>query len=88
MLDAVARMYNDPSLHERAESMRETIRKQAFDGRFFIDNAKRQEDGSLQITNNHTETCQYYAFFFSTATPRLIPNFGRNSPPNSALSAT
>ena len=73
MLDAVARMYNDPSLHERAESMRETIRKQAFDGRFFIDNAKRQEDGSLQITNNHTETCQYYAFFFGTATPETYP---------------
>lgn len=73
MLDAVARMYNDPSLHERAEAMRETIRKQAFDGRFFIDNAKRQEDGSLQITNNHTETCQYYAFFFGTATPETYP---------------
>ena len=73
MLDAVARMYNDPSLHERAETMRETIRRQSFDGRFFCDNAMRQEDGSLVRTDNHTETCQYYAFFFRTATPETYP---------------
>ena len=73
MLDAVARMYNDPSLHERAEAMRETIRTQSFDGRFFCDNAMRQEDGSLVRTDNHTETCQYYAFFFRTATPETYP---------------
>lgn len=73
MLDAIARMYNDPALHERAEVMRETIRSQSFDGRFFCDNAMRQEDGSLVRTNNHTETCQYYAFFFRTATPETYP---------------
>ena len=73
MLDAVARMYDDPSLHERAEAMRETIRNQSFDGRFFIDNAKRQPDGTLERTENHTETCQYYAFFFRTATPETYP---------------
>ncbi len=73
MLDAIARMYNDASLHERAEAMRETIRQQSFDGRFFCDNAIRQEDGSLVRTDNHTETCQYYAFFFRTATPETYP---------------
>lgn len=73
MLDAVDRMYDDPALHQRAEAMRETIRNQSFDGRFFCDNAKRQEDGSLVRTDNHTETCQYYAFFFGTATPESYP---------------
>ena len=73
MLDAVDRMYGDTALHERAEAMRETIRKQSYDGRFFCDNANRQEDGSLARTDNHTETCQYYAFFFGTATPETYP---------------
>ena len=73
MLDAVDRMYGDPALHERAEAMRETIRNQAFDGDFFCDNAKRQQDGTLERTGNHTETCQYYAFFFRTATPATYP---------------
>ena len=73
MLDAVCRMYDDPALHERAEAMRETIRQQSFDGRFFCDNAIRQQDGTLQRTDNHTETCQYYAFFFETATPETYP---------------
>ena len=73
MLDAVSRLYDDPSLHERAEAMRQIIRSQAFDGRFFIDNALRGEDGSLQLTGNHTETCQYYAFYFRTATPETYP---------------
>lgn len=73
MLDAVCRMYNDPALHARAEAMRETIRQQSFDGRFFCDNAIRQQDGTLQRTDNHTETCQYYAFFFETATPETYP---------------
>ncbi len=73
MLDAVCRMYNDPALHERAEAMRETIRRQSYDGRFFCDNAIRNEDGSLVRTDNHTETCQYYAFFFKTATPETYP---------------
>ena len=73
MLDAVCRMYNDPALHARAEAMRETIRQQSFDGRFICDNAIRQQDGTLQRTDNHTETCQYYAFYFETATPETYP---------------
>lgn len=73
MLDALGRIYSDASLRERAESVRETIRKQSYDGRFFRDNAIRQADGSLAPTDNHTEVCQYYAFFFNTATPETYP---------------
>lgn len=70
MLDVVGRLYNDKALTEQAEQVRETIRQQAFDGEYFIDNAVRDKRGRLQLTGNHTETCQYYAFMFGVATPQ------------------
>ena len=73
MLDVVSRLYGDKALAEQAEQVRETIRKQAFDGEYFIDNAIRDKRGRLQLTENHTETCQYYAFFFKVATPETYP---------------
>ena len=73
MLDAVASLYDDASLAEQAEQVRATIRSQSYDGRFFCDNAIRLEDGTLQRTDNHTEACQYYAFFLKTATPDTYP---------------
>ena len=90
VLACVARMYDMPALKTEAESMRETIRKQSFDGTFFIDNAKRQPDGSLKLSGERTETCQYYAFFFHTATPQthaalwetLRADFGPNRKEN------
>jgi len=69
VLSCVARMYAMPELQAEAEAMRETIRKQSFDGTFFVDNATRQPDGTLKLSGERTETCQYYAFFFHTATP-------------------
>ncbi|MDD2454863.1 MAG: hypothetical protein PHG96_02290 [Kiritimatiellae bacterium] len=69
VLDCVARLYDLPGLARKAEQMRETIRKQSFDGTFFVDNAVRQPDGSLKLSGERTETCQYYAFFFHAATP-------------------
>lgn len=69
VLDCVARLYDMPQFAEDAARMRETIRKQSFDGTFFVDNALRQADGSLKLSGERTETCQYYAFFFRTATP-------------------
>ena len=73
MLDVASRLYNDPALAEQAEQVREQIRKQAFDGEYFIDNAKRGKGGRLELTENHTEACQYYAFFTGVATPELYP---------------
>lgn len=67
MLDAAGRLYGDSALIEQAAAVRETVRKQSFDGKFFCDNAIRGEDGSLTRTDNHTEVCQYYAFFFNVA---------------------
>lgn len=73
MLDAAARLYNDDTLHLQAEQIRETIRKQSFDGEYFVDNARRKEDGTLELSGQHTEVCQYYAFFTHVATPESHP---------------
>ena len=68
VLAAMGRMYGRPDLLAEAEKLRGVIRKQSFDGRFFVDNALRR-DGKLQVTTNRTEVCQYFAFFFHVATP-------------------
>jgi alpha-L-rhamnosidase len=82
-LAAAGRMYDEPELVDEAERIRETIRKQSFDGEFFVDNAVRK-DGKLQVTRNRSEVCQYFAFFFDVATPqthkelweKLVHQFG------------
>ena len=82
-LDAAGRMYGITELSDDAERLRETIRRQSFQGGFFVDNALRV-NGKLQVTTNRTEVCQYFAFFFDVAKPethselwqRLIKDFG------------
>ena len=73
MLDVAGRLYNDDALRVQAEAMRETIRNQSFDGEYFVDNAVRDNDGCLQLSGEHTEVCQYYAFFTGVATPESHP---------------
>jgi len=82
-LAAGGRMYDEPDLTDQAEHIRTLIRRQSFDGKFFVDNAVRK-DGQLQVTRNRTEVCQYFAFFFDVATPqthgelwdKLVQQFG------------
>jgi len=71
-LEVAGRLYHEPQLMDEATRIRQTIQAQAFDGHYFIDNAVRQGD-QLVVTKNHTETCQYYAFFFGLATPDSQP---------------
>lgn len=73
MLEVTAALYDLPELKQKAERIKDTIRKQAYDGTFFIDNAIRVNGKLEPQKNNRTETCQYYAFFFGTATPELYP---------------
>lgn len=73
MLEAAASLYDDSDLQRQARKVKKTILGQSFDGAFFVDNAIRNEDGSLEVTSNRTETCQYYAFFFDIATPTAHP---------------
>jgi len=72
-LDAAGRTYGEESLCRRAKDMRQTIRDKSFNGTFFTDNAVRRE-GILANTNEATEVCQYYAFFFDIATPERYPD--------------
>ncbi len=82
-LAAAARLYGLPELARDADRLRDTIRRQSFDGEFFVDNAVRR-DGKLEVTRNRTEVCQYFAFFFDVATPethaplwqKLVKDFG------------
>jgi len=84
VLDAVARLYGLPEYAAEAARVRETVRRQSWTGEWFCDNAVRQMDGSLRLSGECTETCQYYAFFFKTAMPethpelwqRLVTDFG------------
>ncbi len=68
-LAAAGRMYETPELAAKAERIRAAVRRQSFDGRFFVDNAVRGKDGRLNVTRNRSEVCQYFAFFFRVATP-------------------
>ncbi len=61
-----------PSLALEAEKIRAVIRRDSFDGDFFVDNAVREGD-ELRVTRNRTEVCQYFAFFFDVATPETHP---------------
>ena len=69
-LDAAARVYDLPELARQAESVRNAVRKQSYVGPFFADNARRI-DGVLKRTDNMSEVCQYFAFFFGVATPEI-----------------
>jgi len=71
-LDAVGRMYKLHEFEAQAQALRETIRRQSYDGEFFVDNAVRSA-GKLAATRNRSETCQYYAFYFNVATRETSP---------------
>ena len=73
MLDVVSRLYNDKSLAEQAANIRSVVLKQSFDGEYFVDNAVRNAQGKLELSGEHTEVCQYYAFLFGVATPESHP---------------
>ena len=83
-LVAVDRLYGRPDLAAEAERMRDTIRRQSWTGEWFCDNALRQEDGTLRLSGECSETCQYYAFYFGVASrashralyDRLVGEFG------------
>lgn len=85
MLDDIADLYNHPELKLKAQKIRQTVREMSFNGKFFVDNAVRV-GGKLTNTENITETCQYYAFYFGVSNlsthselfSTLIQEFGPN----------
>lgn len=75
-LEASADLYGRRDWGREAQVLRDVIRRQSYDGEFFVDNAVRS-GGSLQPTGNRTEVCQYFAFFFDVATPKSHPELWR-----------
>lgn len=73
MLDVVSRLYDDKSLAEQAAAVRKEVLRQSFDGEYFVDNAVRNKSGKLELSGEHTEVCQYYAFLFGVASPESHP---------------
>ncbi len=73
VLDAAGTVYDVAEWREKAARIRAKIIEQSFDGEFFVDHATRKADGSLEILRDRTEVCQYFAFFFKTATPESHP---------------
>jgi alpha-L-rhamnosidase len=76
-LDAAGRMYERADLASQASRIREVVRRQSFDGTFFVDNAVRR-NGNLVPTRNRTEVCQYFAFYFKVATPESHPRLWKS----------
>ena len=68
-LDAAAELYDLQALSVKAAEMRKTIRKLAWNGSFYEENAVRDGEGNLVRTGHTTETGQYYAFYFNVADP-------------------
>lgn len=73
MLYSVANLYGIPEYKEKAEKIREYIRKNTLVNGFFCDNAVRNSDGELVLSGECTECCQYYMFFFDVASPETYP---------------
>ena len=72
-LDAMDRLYGRPDFAAEAARVRAAVRRQSWTGTWFCDNAVRQKDGTLKLSGECTETCQYYAFFHRVATPETHP---------------
>ena len=73
-LEKAGELYHNEAWLKKAGQIKQTILNQSFNGNFFVDNAVREENGTLRVTANTTEVCQYYAFFFNIATPETHPD--------------
>lgn len=52
---------------QKGRKMASAVKQLAFDGKFFVDNLVRDQNGMLNKTNHYSEVCQYYAFWFDIA---------------------
>ncbi len=72
MKRTIAKLYGDEISACEAERLAAKIKEMSFAGKFFRDNAV-YVDGKLELTENYTEACQYYAFHTGIATPSEYP---------------
>ena len=81
MLETVDKLYGDPELSEQARRVRGQILRLSYDGKFFADNALRQEGELVRCADHVSETCQYYALFAGMETDtefrrKMMEEFG------------
>ncbi len=74
VLKAMYKMYGETRYKTLAEKMDEEIVKQSYNGKFFVDNATRDENGKLVRNTEWTEVCQYYAFWCGYADKERYPD--------------
>ncbi len=67
MVEIIGTLYDDEILIDQALKIKKIILEQSFNGILFIDNAIRNAEGILEITDNKSEACQYFALFFGIA---------------------
>ena len=90
VLSQMSELFNDKELKIKSEQIKNTVIEKSFNGRFFTDNAVRNESGELVNTGNISETCQYYAYFsgaadgsrFKELTDVLLNEFGGKKLPD------
>lgn len=66
-LKAAAVLLRDAKYLNKAEKLKSNLLRLSFDGKLFVDNLIRNEQGELIRTRNYTEVCQYYFFYFGVA---------------------
>ncbi|MBQ4109450.1 MAG: hypothetical protein IJC74_01065 [Clostridia bacterium] len=70
---AIGNLYNDEKLLEESNELQRKIRELSYFNGFFHDRALINENKKAKVTDEITETCQYYAFFMETATKDTFP---------------
>ena len=73
---AAANLYCDGELRDKAEKLRKVIIERSYNGTFFCDH-EVYRDGVPVVTEECTETCQYYAFYMGIAGPETFPALWR-----------
>ena len=64
---------HNQSLIEQSNKIKQTIKKLAYNGEFFVDNLLRNEKGQLIQNNRIGETTLYYLFYFEVITKEEYP---------------
>ncbi len=73
ILMIIGNWYGDKALLDKADKLKDTIIKKSFDGKFFRDQALRNDDGKPVCCEHISEVCQYYAFMFDLISREEFP---------------
>jgi len=68
VLEEAGKIYNNKEWIDKSNIIKSNIKKMAYNGTLFVDNLIRNENNELVQTNNLTEVCQYYGFYFEAIT--------------------